>query len=51
MEVKSEKDVTDEIIRKAEEMGTAIEEISTDTQKGEQLKELGGIAGILRFRA
>jgi len=51
MEIKNEKDVTDGIINKAEEMGTEIEEISTDTQKGEQLRELGGIGGILRFKA
>jgi peptide chain release factor subunit 1 len=51
LEVKKEKDVTDEIIKKAEEMSTNIEDISVDTQKGEQLKELGGIAGILRFKS
>ncbi len=51
MGVKEEKDMTDEIIKKAEEMGTHVEIISTDTQKGEQLKELGGIGGILRFKA
>jgi len=51
LEVKSEKDVTDEIVKKAEDMGTEVEFVSTDTQKGEQFKELGGIGGILRYRS
>lgn len=50
LEVVSEKEITENIITTAEEMGTKVEMISTDTQKGEQLKELGGIAGILRFK-
>jgi peptide chain release factor subunit 1 len=45
-----EKEITESIIRTAEEMGTKVEMISTETQKGEQLKELGGMAGILRYR-
>jgi peptide chain release factor subunit 1 len=51
LEVVAEKDVTDEIVKMAEEMNTNIEMISTDTMEGSQLKEMGGIAGILRFRA
>jgi peptide chain release factor subunit 1 len=51
MGVTMEKEITENIIRTAEEMGTKVEMISTDTQRGEQLKELGGIAGILRFRS
>jgi hypothetical protein len=51
MEVKEEKEITENIIRTAEEMGTKVEMISTETQRGEQLKELGGIAGILRYRS
>jgi len=39
------------IIKEAESMGTKIEMISTDSQKGAQLKELGGIGGILRYKA
>jgi len=49
-DIKEERDVTDEIVKKAEEMATHVEFISTDTQRGQQLKELGGIGGILRFK-
>ena len=35
----------------AEGMGTKVEMISVSTTKGEQLKELGGIGGILRYKA
>jgi peptide chain release factor subunit 1 len=48
--VREEKEITENIIKTAEEMGTKVEIISTETQRGEQLKELGGIAGILRYR-
>lgn len=51
MEVKGEKEITESIIKTAEEMGTKVEIISTETQRGEQLKELGGIGGILRYRS
>jgi len=50
LEVKEEKEITENIIKTAEEMGTTVEIISTETQRGEQLKELGGIAGIMRYR-
>jgi peptide chain release factor subunit 1 len=50
LEVKEEKDITDDVIKLAEEMDTKIEIISVHTQRGEQLKELGGIAGILRYK-
>jgi stalled ribosome rescue protein Dom34 len=33
----------------AEKFNTKVEIISTDTREGIQLKELGGIASILRF--
>lgn len=46
-----ETDLVDEILKTAETMGTEVEMISADTPKGLQLKELGGIAGILRFKA
>jgi len=49
-EILAEKDLTDEIIRIAEEMGTEVEMISTDTKEGNQLKEMGGIAGLLRYK-
>ncbi len=50
LKVIAEKDVTDRIITKAEEMGTDVEFISIETKEGSQLKEMGGIAGILRFK-
>lgn len=49
-EILAEKDLTDEIIRIAEEMGTEVEMISNDTKEGNQLKEMGGIGGILRYK-
>lgn len=50
MKVIEEKEITEDIIKLAETMGTQVEIISIETPKGEQLKELGGIAGILRYR-
>ncbi len=49
MEVVAERDVTDDVIKKAEEMGAEVEFISTETREGLQLKEMGGIAGIQRY--
>jgi peptide chain release factor subunit 1 len=46
-----EDDVTDEIIKHAERMGTQVEMISKDTKEGKQLEEMGGIGGILRYKA
>ena len=34
---------------KAVDYGTAVEVVSSETEMGNQLKELGSIAGILRF--
>jgi peptide chain release factor subunit 1 len=51
LEVKTRKDLVDDIISTAENMGTHVESISVSTTRGEQLKELGGIGGILRYRA
>lgn len=42
-------DMTEELAEKAEEMGSNVEFISTDTREGVQLKEMGKIAAILRF--
>jgi len=50
LKLTGENDLTEEILKLAEDMGTKVENISTDTPRGEQLKELGGIAGILRYR-
>jgi peptide chain release factor subunit 1 len=41
----------EQIVDIAKKMGTTIELISVHTPKGLQLKELGGIAGILRYKA
>lgn len=43
-------DLTDRMIETAEQMGTEIIFISVDTPKGAQLKELGGVAGLLRYK-
>ncbi len=51
LEIETEKEIIDDIIKLAENMGTSVEMISTDTPRGEQLKELGGIAGILRYKS
>jgi peptide chain release factor subunit 1 len=51
LDILEEKDITDEIIKIAEEMDTEVEMISSDTKEGNQLKEMGGIGGILRYRA
>ena len=40
----------DDIIKLAESTGADVEDISIHTQEGEQLKELGGIAAILRYK-
>ncbi len=39
----------EELERKAEELGSTVEIISTETREGVQLKEIGGVASILRF--
>ncbi len=50
MERTREEDVVDELVRVAEDTGTAVEFISTDFNEGEQLmRAFGGIAAVLRF--
>ncbi len=49
-EILAEKDLTDEIVKLAEDMGTEVEMVSGDTKEGNQLKEMGGIGGILRYK-
>lgn len=51
MEVTGEKELTEDIIKMADDMGTEAEVISTNTGMGEQLTEIGGIGGILRYKA
>lgn len=46
-----EKSVLDDLLKLAEQSGPSVEYVSADTPKGEQLKELGGIAAILRYRS
>ena len=41
--------LADEFIEKIEETGSTYELISTDTNEGTQLKEIGGVAAILRY--
>lgn len=41
----------DEFEKAAEPLGTKVELISTETREGVQLKEMGGVAAILRYKA
>jgi peptide chain release factor subunit 1 len=50
LEVVAEKDLTEDMIKIADDMGTEVEIISNSTGMGEQLTELGGIGGILRYK-
>lgn len=50
LKLTGENDLNEDVIKLAEATGAVIEHISIDTPKGEQLKELGGVAGILRYR-
>lgn len=49
-DIVSEKELTEEIVESAEGIGTKVYVVSSSTGMGEQLKELGGIVGILRYR-
>ena len=40
----------DSLLKEAEAMGTKVEMISSDSEKGTQLTALGGIGGILRYK-
>lgn len=42
-------DTIDEIMKEANNFGTDVEIISTETREGSQLKDLGGFAAILRY--
>lgn len=44
-----DEDLTEKFIEKAESTGAKIHIISTETREGVQLKDLGGIAAILKF--
>jgi len=45
-----EEDLVDELIGIAEQFGTGFSLISTDTREGEQLKQLGGVGAVLRYK-
>jgi peptide chain release factor subunit 1 len=42
-------EIMEELSEKAEESGAEIKIISTETREGQQLKDLGGVAAILRY--
>ena len=44
-------DLEQVVLKLAEQMGTHVELVSTDSPKGEQLLALGGIGGIQRYKA
>jgi peptide chain release factor subunit 1 len=50
MRVIGEKELTEELIQTSEKMSTTVEIVSSNAGMGEQIKELGGIVGILRFK-
>lgn len=50
LEAKETEDLAEILSEKAKALGSGVEFISTDTQEGDQFKELGGIGAILRFR-
>ncbi|KZX15012.1 peptide chain release factor 1 [Methanobrevibacter cuticularis] len=51
MKVSEARDLVDDFVKMAEELGSDIEIISTETEEGMQLfKAFGGIAAILRYR-
>jgi peptide chain release factor subunit 1 len=51
MEVTGEKELTEELIELAGKMSTTVEIVSTNIGMGEQVRELGGIVGVLRYRS
>jgi len=52
LDVAEVKDVIDELAELAEQVGTDVEVISTETEEGQMLKNsFGGIAAILRFKS
>ena len=51
MKVTETKDIIDEFVEMAEEVGSEVEIISTETEEGMQLlRAFGGIAAVLRYR-
>lgn len=50
MRVVAKTELIDEMIKLGEQIGAEVEMISDESPRGIQLKELGGIGGILRFK-
>jgi len=50
MEVENEEDALEKLEETADNVNSVVEIISTDTMEGNQLQEMGGIAGILRYK-
>lgn len=51
MDIIKQEEILEKIIESAEKMGTKIEMISSESQQGSQFSEIGGIGGILRYKA
>lgn len=50
MDVVSRQDLIEELAELAQEYGTDVEVVSTDTDEGAQLAQIGGIGALLRFK-
>jgi len=50
MKLKEIRDIFDVMSEKAEEMSSEIQIISTDHEEGQRLKNMGGIAALMRYR-
>ena len=51
LSVLKQEDLVEKILELAEQMSTKVETISSETGEGEQFKSIGGIGGILRYKA
>lgn len=51
LKVASEKEFTEDLIKLAEQMSTTVEIASSNIGMSEQVRELGGIVGILRYKS
>jgi peptide chain release factor subunit 1 len=49
MQIADEKELTEDLIKLAGQMSTTVEVVSSNMGMGEQVRELGGIVGILRY--
>lgn len=48
--LKEKETEAEELLKLAEQMGTKVEIVSTGSQRGTQLVELGGVGGLLRYK-